>query len=152
MSKYRRFNIQDLYPADYRFDYEAFAADPESYIFTADDIAFFNAMELEKYEREVPMSPYEKRLLRKWVMSGHSPYENPGSKYLYLPEPDPYDFLDVYRMDRDLRREMKGMTKSEKEAYLKDCMGWTDEPEYDSQDDSLTFDDTPFDTDSSHTK
>ncbi|OON84692.1 hypothetical protein BXO88_16020, partial [Oribacterium sp. C9] len=72
MPKRKKSNIHDLYPKDYCFDYEAFEADPEGYVFTQDDIAYSNAMDLERYEREVPMSYYEKTLLRKWVMSGHS--------------------------------------------------------------------------------
>ncbi len=128
MTKNKKFNVHDLYPADYRFDYEGFEKDPESYIFTADDIAYNNAMELERYEREVPMSRYEKKLLREWVVSGHSPRENPGSRYICLTGSEPYDFLDVYRMDREIRQDMKGMNKAEQEAYLKDYMGWRDDP------------------------
>ena len=128
MTKNKKFNVHDLYPADYRFNYEEFEKDPESYIFTADDIAYNNAMELERYEREVPMSRYEKKLLREWVVSGHSPRENPGSRYICLTGSEPYDFLDVYRMDREIRQDMNGMNKAEQEAYLKDYMGWQDDP------------------------
>ena len=67
MAKNRVFNVHDLYPADYCFDSESFYADPEGYVFTPEDIAYSNAMELERYEREVPMTYYEKTLLRKWV-------------------------------------------------------------------------------------
>lgn len=123
MAKNKKFNVHDPYPADYCFDYAAFEADPEGYIFTPEDIAYYNAMELDRYEKEVPMNPYEKRLLRKWVMSGHSPLENPGSRYICLSGSEPYDFLDVYRMDRDIRRAMQGMTGAEREAYLKEYTG-----------------------------
>ena len=75
MAKRKSFNVHDLYPADYHFDYEAFSANPEAYVFTPEDIAYYNAMELERYEREVPMTPYEKSLLRKWVITGHNPRE-----------------------------------------------------------------------------
>lgn len=44
MAKNKVFNVHDLYPADYCFDYESFDADPEGYVFTQDDIAYFNAM------------------------------------------------------------------------------------------------------------
>ncbi len=141
MAENKVFNVHDLYPKDYCFDYKAFEADPEAYVFTPDDIAYLNAMEFERYEREVPMSRYEKGLLRKWVASGHSPRENAGSKYICLTGSEPYDFLDVYRMDREMRRDVKGMSKSELEAYLKEYTGWTDE----------TVDDNPwpeFDPDS----
>ncbi len=127
MAKHKGFNAHDLYPADYCFNYEAFYADPEGYVFTPEDIAYFNAVELERYEKEVPMTYYEKTLLRKWVMSGHSPQDNPGSRYLYLTGSEPYDFLDVYRMDKEIRQAMRGMTKDEQKAYLMEYMGWTDD-------------------------
>lgn len=127
MAKNKVFNVHDLYPADYCFDYEAFYADPEGYVFTPEDLAYSNAMELERYEQEVPMTYYEKRLLRKWVMSGHSPREMPPSRYLCFVGSEPYDFLTVHRMDKEIRRDMKGMSKAEQEAYLKEYMGWTDD-------------------------
>lgn len=124
MAKRKKFNIHDLYPADHCFDWETFEADPEHYVFTKEDIAYSNAMELEKYERETPMTPYERRALRKWVASGHSVMETPPSRYpcLHCCYPPP-SFLDVYREDRQLDAAMKGMTKAEKEAYIKDYMG-----------------------------
>jgi len=137
VEKNKKFNIHDVYPENYSFDYEAFYSDPEHYSFTENDIAYWNAKELEQYEREVPMTPYEKRALRKWVISGHSPHENPGSKYICLMGAmPPYDFIDAYRLDHELEREMKGMNKSEKEAYLKEFTGWND--------DSLETDDAPI--------
>lgn len=129
MANRKVFNVHDLYPADYCFDYQAFAADPEGYVFTPEDIAYYNAMELERYELEVPMTYYEKKLLRQWVISGHNPRENPGSKYLCLTGSEPYDFLTVHRMDKEIRRDMKGMSKDEQKAYLMEYMGWTDDPE-----------------------
>ena len=127
MARNKVFNVHDLYPADYSFDYESFHTDPEGYAFTQDDIAYLNAMELERYEQEVPMTYYEKTLLRKWVASGHSPRENPGSRYLCLSGSEAYDFLDVHRMDKEIRRDMKGMSKEEQKAYLMEYMGWTDD-------------------------
>ena len=59
MAKRKRFNIKDLYPADYYFDWEAFRKDPEGYPYTEADIAYSNAVELARYEAEVPMTPYE---------------------------------------------------------------------------------------------
>lgn len=128
MSKRKPFSVHDLYPADYCFDYDAFKADPENYVFTPEDCAYLNAMELEEYELEVPMTPYEKRLLRNWVASGHSVHENAGSKYICLAGGSPpFDFLDVYRMDRKIRHDMKGMSEAEQEAYLKAYTGWHDD-------------------------
>jgi hypothetical protein len=126
----KKFDIRSLYPEDYCFDWETFEADPENYQFTADDIAYLNAIELENYEEKTPMTPYEKRALRRWVASGHSVRETPPSRYacIYPSEPAP-DFLEVYRTDKELDAATKGMTAEERIAYLKDYIGYEDEPE-----------------------
>ena len=130
MATRKRFSVHDLYPADYCFDWDAFEADPEHYQFTAEDIAYSNAMELEEYERKTPMTPYEKRALRRWVASGHSVRETPPSKYpcIHCCYPPP-SFLDVYREDKMLDAAPKGMTDEERTAYLKEYIGFTDETE-----------------------
>lgn len=128
MARRKPFNVHDLYPADYCFNWEAFEADPERYVFTKDDIAYSNAMELEKYEQETPMTPYEKRALRRWVASGHSVMEAPPSRYacIHCCYPPP-SFLDVYREDKQLDAATRGMTKSEKASYLKEYVGFPGE-------------------------
>lgn len=55
------------------------------------------------------MGAYEKRLLRRWVASGHSPGENAGSKYICLTGSESYDFFGGYCMDRELQKTMRGM-------------------------------------------
>ena len=120
----KKFDVHDLYPADYCFDWVAFEADPESFVFTPNDIAYMNARALESYELKVPMTSYEKKALRKWVMSGHSPYENPGSKYLPVIDMMPYDFIDVYRLDKEVAKDIKGMNEDEYLTYVKDYFGW----------------------------
>ena len=74
------YTIQELYEKydDYLFDWETFYMDPERYTFTEDDIMYWNLRELKNYEFDVPMTPAEKRALRKWVASGHSVRELPG--------------------------------------------------------------------------
>ncbi|MGX8686554.1 MAG: hypothetical protein ACSW8K_01965 [bacterium] len=126
----KRFSVHDLYPADYCFDWDAFEADPDNYQFTAEDIAYSNAMELEKYEAETPMTPCEKRALRRWVASGHSVRETPPSKYgcIYPSHPVP-DFLEVYRTDKELDKATKGMSAEQRIAYLKDYVGYVDDTE-----------------------
>jgi hypothetical protein len=130
MAKRKKFNIHSLYPADYSFNWGAFEADPENYIFTPEDNAYMNAMELEKYELETPMTPYEKRALRRWVASGHSVLDTPPSKYgcVYPSHPAP-DFLDVYRTDKELDKATRGMSDEERDAYLKEYIGYVDETE-----------------------
>jgi hypothetical protein len=127
MARNKAFNVHDLYPADYCFNYQAFCNNPEAYVFTPEDIAYINVMELGRYGREVPMAYYEKTLLRKWAMSGHSPRETPPSRYLCLTGSEPYDFLDIHRMDKEIRRDMRGMSKAGQKACLMEYMGWTDD-------------------------
>ena len=126
----KRFSIHDLYPADYCFDWDAFEKDPDNYQFTEEDIAYSNAMELEEYEAVTPMTPYEKRALRKWVASGHSVRQAPPSKYccIYPSDPAP-DFLEVYRTDKELDKATRGMSSEQRTAYLKDYIGYVDETE-----------------------
>lgn len=130
MTRRKPFNVHDLYPADYCFNWEAFEADPERYVFTKDDIAYSNAIELEKYEQKTPMTPYEKRALRRWVASGHSVREAPPSRYacIHCCYPPP-SFLDVYREDKQLDAATKGMTEVEKTSYLKAYIGFPEESE-----------------------
>ena len=73
MAGNKAFNVHDLYPQGYCFDYEAFEADPESYVFTPDDMAYLNAMELEQYEREVPMTYYPKIRKMIWCYTAKLP-------------------------------------------------------------------------------
>ena len=109
----------------YAFDYAAFYADPEGYEFTEEDNRYFNAIELERYEQTVPMTPAEKRALRKWVAAGNSVSENPGSRYVCSDGCyPPMDFLAVYRLDKELDKALKGKSKTEKEHYLKDYFGY----------------------------
>lgn len=82
--------------------------------------------EFRKYTEENAMSRYERKLLRDWVRSGHSVYETVESRYLPGPTYPPRDFLGMYRFDRELTEDMVGMTRAEKDAYLKACIGWSD--------------------------
>lgn len=110
---------------NYVFNYTAFYANPEEYEFTEEDNRYFNTMELERFEQTVPMTPAEKRALRKWVAAGNSVYKNPGSRYFCSDDCSPQmSFLDVYRLDRNFDQTLKGMPESEKEAYMKDYFGY----------------------------
>lgn len=79
--------------------------------------------EYNEYISRTPMTPYERRLLRKWVSECHSVYQDPGSRYLCDPYP-PRPFLEAYREDREITLAIRGMTQDEKTAYLKDYMGY----------------------------
>lgn len=82
--------------------------------------------EFLEYTSVNQISKHERRLLRNWVSSGHSVYDTVESRYLPGPSYPPMDFIDAYRFDRELRESMRGMTKTEKEIFLKSCMGWED--------------------------
>ena len=110
---------------NYAFNYAAFYEDPDSYVFTEEDNRYLNAIEFERYVQIVPMTPAEKRALRKWVADGNSVYDNPGSKYVYSEGCDPpMDFLDVYRLDKELDKALKGKSDKEKEHFLKERFGF----------------------------
>lgn len=108
----------------YDIDYDAFNADPEHYQFSEEEIRALNVRELEDYEFKVSMSPAEKRALRKWVSDGHSVYESPGSKFVC--DNRMMDFLDVYRMDHEIAAAIRGKSKAEKIAYIKEYTGYVD--------------------------
>lgn len=98
---------------------------------TPEELQRLNEEELEHYERKVAMTPAEKRALRKWVAKGHSVAENPGSRYV-CESPD-HDFLDVYRMDREIQAGLRGRTRAEKIAYLKEYVGYREEAPQEKQ-------------------
>lgn len=81
--------------------------------------------EYREYIQSTPMTAYERRLLRKWVSEGHSVYDDPGSKYLGY-SCYPMSFLSVYRMDRDLDLELRGIHGDKRIERLKEILGWTD--------------------------
>ena len=79
--------------------------------------------EYRQYIHTHQMTEYERRLLRNWVLSGHSVYQSPGSRYLPDVYPEP-SFLDTYREDRYLQNAMKGLSFEEKRRYLMNYLGW----------------------------
>lgn len=107
----------------YDFNYEAFPAGPGHCRYTEEELRDIRARELDDYESRVPMTPAEKRALRKWVATGHSAAESPGSKYIC---DIGMDFLDVYRADHEIAAAIRGMTRAEKTAYIKEYTGYVD--------------------------
>ncbi len=90
--------------------------------------------EMQAYENNVHMTPGEKRALRKWVASGHTIQEQPVSRYVCGScMPAEYDFLDVYRLDKELDVATKGMTPEARDAYLKNYFGYTEPDEAEIQ-------------------
>ena len=83
--------------------------------------------EYQDYIAQKPMTAYERRLVRNWVREGNSVYGCMQSRY-YGESAYPMEFLEVYRMDRSIDKELVGKTPREREAYLKDLLGYQEEP------------------------
>lgn len=86
--------------------------------------------ELNEYEENTHMTPGEKRALRRWVRSGHSVHDIPESRYICpCCLPPEYDFLDVYRLNKELDTATKGMRAEEKRAYVDEYFGYREPDE-----------------------
>ena len=83
--------------------------------------------EYQDYIAQKPMTAYERRLVRNWVKAGNSVYGCTQSRY-YGESEYPMEFLEVYRADREIDRDLQGKTPKEKEAYLKELLGYEEEP------------------------
>ena len=97
------------------------------YEFLYDNRQEFLWDEYQDYIAKKPMTPYEHRLVRKWVKEGNSVYGCTQSRY-YGESAYPMEFLEVYRSDRAIDKELQGKTPQEREAYLKDLLGYQEEP------------------------
>lgn len=87
-----------------------------------DSMALVLRFEFTDYVSRTPMSSREERALRKWVSSGHSVYENPGSRY--YPHPYiPWDFLSVYREDRAIAKHLRGKLPKYVKFYKENVLG-----------------------------
>ena len=83
--------------------------------------------EYQDYIAQKPMTAYERRLVRNWVKEGNSVYGCRQSRY-YGESAHPMEFLEVYRSDRAIDKELQGKTPQERESYLKDLLGYQEEP------------------------
>ena len=82
--------------------------------------------EYQDYIAQKPMTAYERRLVRNWVKEGNSVYGCTQSRY-YGESAYPMEFLEVYRSDRAIDKELQGKTPIERESYLKDLLGYQEE-------------------------
>ena len=82
--------------------------------------------EYQDYIAQKPMTAYERRLVRNWVKEGNSVYGCTQSRY-FGESTYPMEFLEVYRSDRAIDKELQGKTPLEREAYLKDLLGYQEE-------------------------
>ena len=82
--------------------------------------------EYQDYIAQKPMAAYERRLVRKWVKEGNSVYGCMQYRY-YGESAYPMEILEVYRSDRAIDKDLQGKTPQEREAYLKDLLGYQEE-------------------------
>lgn len=75
--------------------------------------------ELKYYEEHVPMTIAERSALREWVLSGHSLYDNPGSRHL-PGRGNSQSFLSMYRQEKELEEAKESMERSEYREFLED--------------------------------
>lgn len=80
--------------------------------------------EYREYIVKNKLDKNERKLLRDWIKDGHSVYEIVESRYLPGPAYPPMDLIDAYRLDCSISDDIEGMTKEEKERYLKEMTGW----------------------------
>ncbi len=83
--------------------------------------------EYQDYIAQKPMTSCERRLVRNWVKEGNSVYGCTQSRY-YGESAYPMEFREVYRSDRAIDKDLQGKTPQEREAYLKDLLGYQEEP------------------------
>lgn len=72
--------------------------------------------ELTEYEKSTKMTTEERNALHEWVLDGNSVHEN--SSMAYTGSGVPCDFLEVYRYEEGIRRELEKLSPREGENYL----------------------------------
>lgn len=72
--------------------------------------------ELIEYEQNHEMTEDERTALRKWVMDGNSVHEN--ASMAYTEHGVPCDFLDVYRYEEGIRRDLEKLSPRDQENYI----------------------------------
>lgn len=78
----------------------------------------FLIKELEEYEENITMTDEERTALHDWVRAGNSVYEN-GDMAAYE-NGELMEFLDAYRMEKDLQDMLESMSDKEREKYLRE--------------------------------
>ena len=76
----------------------------------------FLEKELIEYEKVTVMTADEQSALRAWVAAGNSVHENTSMGVDEKGEP--LDFLDVYRMEEEIRQDLEKLSPTEKDKYI----------------------------------
>ena len=72
--------------------------------------------ELKEYLRETPMTEDERTALREWVAEGNSVHEN--GAFACYEGGVPCDYLDVYRYEEEIRRDLEKLSPREQRIYI----------------------------------
>lgn len=72
--------------------------------------------ELIEYEQNHDMTEDERTALREWVMDGNSVHEN--AYMAYTGHGIPCDFLDAYRYEEGIHRDLEKLSPGEQENYI----------------------------------
>jgi hypothetical protein len=67
------------------------------------DMKQYLSQELKMYEESVPMTLSERKELRKWVVAGHSAYDNPD--YIYREDGHPMNYINTIRFYNEMCEE-----------------------------------------------
>ena len=76
----------------------------------------FLEKELIEYEKVTVMTADEQSALRAWVAAGNSVHENTSMGVDEKGEP--LDFLDVYRMEEEIRQDLEKLSPAEQDKYI----------------------------------
>ena len=76
----------------------------------------FLEKELIEYEKVTVMTADEQSALRAWVAAGNSVHENTSMGVDEKGEP--LDFLDVYRMEEEIRQNLEKLSPAEQDKYI----------------------------------
>ena len=74
------------------------------------------AEQLRKYEKEMEMTPNERRALHKWVAAGNSPYDN--GDYIYGENGWPMDFVSALRFEEEQLEWFRSLSEGEQQELL----------------------------------
>ena len=83
---------------------------------TGEDKAYLRQLMKDYLRKNPDATPEEKAELREWVMSGHSPYDNPDE--LCDDSCHPLDFISALRFWKDFCPERNENTDHEEESVL----------------------------------
>lgn len=86
-----------------------------------DEKTAFLREELREYEEITGMTAEERTALREWVAEGNSVHEN-GSMGWHE-NGEPLDFLNVYRHEEEIRKDLEKLTPKERENYIARLQG-----------------------------